>query len=546
MATLIVLALPEPGKRCHVTTQGNTVMGRDPTCDLVLDNRSISRLHAHIIAQRGRFYIEDNNSTNGTYINGRRLQSREQLHDGDRIGLNDIPLIFFYSDSVELDPEQTTAAKRPNLSDTHQELEIPAFCDPGPKVIRGRLESLIEIARSFTSSFDLSEILPKVLDLLFCMFPQTSQGEIYLEDENEDLVPVAIKKDREADSADLSVETFNEDVVHEVFTSGKGLIRNEGTQNPSALSEITSVLSVPIIGHEGKISGAILLESIDANNAYNNADLDLVSAVAVLAGQAIGYSRAHNIVVRHAKTERQMETARMLQISSLPDERPDVLGIQFAEYYSAAEQVGGDYFFYEPLQDGRVVVGIADASGKGLPAAMNIARFGAEVRLRIATLPSLADAMTRVNWFVSRGESTAFITCCICVIDPQLNTITVVNAGHMPPICRNTETNTIRQLTSRVGSLPLGIMATDDYQPDVFELAPGDQILMYTDGVSEAMNSSREILGIPRLLKMLDDAPPTIGATVQHVVKQVADFSNNAPQSDDLTIVGFQRLAGKR
>jgi len=66
MATLIVLALPEPGKRCHVTTQGSTVMGRDPTCDLVLDNRSISRLHAHIIAQRGRFYLEDNNSTNGT------------------------------------------------------------------------------------------------------------------------------------------------------------------------------------------------------------------------------------------------------------------------------------------------------------------------------------------------------------------------------------------------------------------------------------------------------------------------------------------------
>jgi len=425
-------------------------------------------------------------------------------------------------------------------------MEIPAFCDPGPKIIRGRLESLIEIARSFTSSFDLSEILPKVLDLLFCMFPQTNQGEIYLENENEDLVPVAIKKDREADSADLTVETFNEDIVHEVFTTGKGLIRNEGTQDPSALSEITSVLSVPIIGHEGKISGAILLESIDANNAFNNADLDLVSAVAVLAGQAIGYSRAHDIVVRHAKTARQMETARMLQISSLPDERPELVGFQFAEYYSAAEQVGGDYFFYEPLHDGRIVVGIADASGKGLPAAMNIARFGAEVRLRIATLPSLSDAMSKVNQFVSRGESTAFITCCICVIDPRMHSVTVVNAGHMPPICRNTIDNSVRQLTNRIGSLPLGIMTTDEYHPDIFELAPGDQILMYTDGVSEAMNEDRDILGIPKLLEIVSDAPPTIDAAVKHVVNAVAVYSDDAPQSDDLTIVGFQRLAGIR
>src|SRR5690606_21515749 len=137
------------------------------------------------------------------------------------------------------------------------------------------------------------------------------------------------------------------------------------------------------------------------------------------------------MAVRLEKTERELETARAIQLATLPSFRPEVPGYQFFDHYAAAGQVGGDCFFYESLSDGRVIFGLADASGKGLSAAMHIMRFVGEVRLRLATARTFKSALAQINQFTCNCSAAGFVTACVCILDPRKHTLAIGNAGHM-------------------------------------------------------------------------------------------------------------------
>ncbi|WP_437229556.1 SpoIIE family protein phosphatase [Planctomicrobium sp. SH661] len=546
MATLIVLAPPSPGTRVVLQKGRQTVLGRDPTCDLVLNKRSISRFHAQVVMAQGTYYLEDMKSTNGTFVNGSRVQNRVSLKDGDRIAMHDIPLAFFVSDSVNLNEEQTQRLRTEAEVQLEPEVDLDMNrATTGVSTLRGRLKILIEITRDLGSTLEIKEILPRVLDLLFRMFPPAVIGEIHLLDEEQKLAPVAMKHGREADSTDLTGAPFNLELIQKVFESGQGLVHTEGANDPAlALDGFhQSIICAPVLGAESKPCGVILLETNDSSYLFGEGDLEILSAVAVLAGQAIGYSQAHDIVVQHNMTIRQMETARQIQLGMLPRNRPAVRGYAFGHHYAPAERVGGDYFFYEMLRDGRVILGIADASGKGLPAAMNIARFAGEVRLQIATSPSLKSALASLNQFVIDGaEECMFITACLCVLDPQQHLVAIANAGHPPPLLKRAHDNTVEELTSQRRNFPLGIASVFEAHPWTVKLEPGDRLLLYTDGVTEAMNTRNEMFGTARLRESLGGSFSSIDDLVQEIVKDVGVFRDGRTANDDMTIVGVERL----
>jgi serine phosphatase RsbU (regulator of sigma subunit) len=546
MATLIVLGPPAAGLRHIVQPHRHAVLGRDPSCDLVLNKRSVSRFHAQVITDRGDFFLEDNRSTNGTYVNGKRIDSRVVLRDGDRIVIHDIPVAFFLSDQVS-PAEEETLQLRDALAEIQKTVpELSNASASGALAIKGRFQTLLEITRHIGSSLDLTEILPRVLDLLFRMFPQAIVGEIHLVDDAGRLRPVAMKHGREADSTDLTGAPFNLELISSVFETGKSHIRTECPEDPRlALDEFCqSTICAPILDPASDPFGVILLETDDASHMFGDDDLELVSAIAVLAGQAIGYSRAHEIVLQHHNTVRQLETARQIQLGMLPRELPDVPGYRFCHHYAAAEKVGGDFFFYEKMRDGRVILGIADASGKGLPAAMNIVRFAGEVRLRIATSPTLKAAVASLNDYVIGGaDDCTFITTCICVLDPRQHLMAIANAGHPPPLLKRRETPGLESLVGNRRSFPLGITHDFELHPLIVPVLPGDQIVLFTDGVSEAMNPRSEIYGFDRLANIAA-AGDSIGAIIDAIVTDVSSFREGRDPSDDMTIVGLERLAG--
>lgn len=549
MATLVVLGQPTPGAKKQLQKHRHLIVGRDPTCDLVIQRHSVSRFHAQVVSSNGHYFVEDIGSTNGTFLNGHRLLKREELSNGDRITIHDVLIGFYLSDQVDENVLQLLPTFEQNHESTvNGSLNVSPISAPGGTGagnLKGQLLSLIEITRSLGNCLQLDEILPRVLDMLFSSFSQATTGEIHLRDATKPLRPVAMKHGRNADSTDLTGAPLNVDLIQRVISSGQGVISAEEASGTELAIDgyYRCTICAPILGTDSIPCGVIILQSDGSSYGFSDGDLNFVSAVGVVAGQSISYAHAHEVVLKHIESERQLEIARNVQLSMLPRSPPAMRGFDFFHYYSAAERVGGDYIFYETTRDGRLVFGIADASGKGLPAAMNVMRFAGEVKLRIVTSRNLKSAMRSLNQFILDGaEECMFITACIGILDPRKRTVTLANAGHPPPLLKRRGVPQIEQITSQQRSFPLGISEAISIFPVTIQLELGDQIFLYTDGASEAMNRKSELFGIERICASLLSSQGSVKQTIQDLVTNIQAYRNERIDSDDLATVGIECL----
>lgn len=294
MATLIVLGAPSPGAKHHLRRAGAATVGRDASCDVVIHQKTLSRVHAKIAFQQDAYFIEDNGSTNGTFLNGRRLTAKAQLNDGDRIDLHDVPLVFFLSDQLE-DDESTIHVQSRNESPVKRvEIEFPAFVSTGSSGnFKSRLHLLVEITRHLGSTLDTERLLPRLLELLFRMFTQAVLGEIHLVNQLGELTPVAMKHGRDGDSTDLTDAPANLNLIEEVFRSGEGKLHSDPVSETGSIHDRVgdSSLCIPIVGPGHTPLGVILLQTDDPARFFRNEDLEMTLLVGVVAGQALSTLR---------------------------------------------------------------------------------------------------------------------------------------------------------------------------------------------------------------------------------------------------------------
>ncbi len=536
MASIVINGPPAQGLRFALAQKREFVIGRSVFCDIVLSKRSISREHARILEREGAFFIEDLGSANGTSVNGRAIRDRVQLNDCDRINVYDVPMTFCLFD----DSKPPSSGTIPAFGDVHSD-------DESNQKLQTRLQDLLDIIRRLGSSLNVEIILPKVLEILFHTFPGAMNGEIILVGSDGRMSPQATKHGRDgAVAADVTSVPPNRRMTQQVMETSCGLIDSVGDDSgESALeSSFASTMYVPMIGTTGRPLGIIVLETEDAASRFAEDDLNLVSGVAMIAAQAISYARAHEKVVEHERTRYQFDIASKIQLRMLPRECPLVSGYQFAHYYRAAQMVGGDAYIYQALSDGRVAIAVADASGKGLPAALRIAEFIAELRHCISTATSLKSAMSYLNQFVCRTDE-GFITFCLTILDPKHHTLSIANAGHPPPRLRRADASVIPAGTDRV-SFPLGVDPDTQFHPMTISLDEGDELVLFTDGVSEAFNGKGEIFGTERLDEALLVAVNKMTSRVQQLVATVDTYCRGVRQSDDQCIVVLARSTRHR
>lgn len=553
VSTLIVLGSPSPGARYELSKRRTTVIGRDVNCDIILRHPAVSRHHALIVGEDGQFFLEDTGSQNGTFVNGSRVATRICLQDGDRIDLADVPLIFFRAAEFDTDEESTVTFPPRTTQDQQPAANVESGTDvllplvlnvAGVDQLQGRLDLLLQITRQLGSSLAVTDILPRVLELLFQMYPQANEGQIDLVDTDGRLTVVAEKRGREREPTVRSGALIEAGMVREAIDGRRSILRSSDSSGKDARNEAgNSTMCVPVIAPPELDLGAILLHTSDACHGFNSEDVELVSTVAILTGQALSYARAHEIVLRHTSAQRHLDAARSIQLGMLPRQSPTVPGYVFCNHYVAADRVGGDYFFYERLSNRRVIFGVADASGKGLPAAIKISRLAGEVRFRISTSRTLKSALKRLNQFVLEFADAGFITLCVGVLDPRSHTLTVASAGHMPPLRRSGASCEVEELPIPNGSLPLGIEPQPEFHPVRYGLEPGDEVLIYTDGVTEAMNSQRELYRKTRLIEAISRSEVGIEAVLATIVRDLESFRAGAAPSDDTCMVGLQRLS---
>jgi sigma-B regulation protein RsbU (phosphoserine phosphatase) len=241
----------------------------------------------------------------------------------------------------------------------------------------------------------------------------------------------------------------------------------------------------------------------------------------------------------HAK---QLEQAAEIQRGLLPVQAPSVAGVDLAGYNAACHTVGGDYYDFLPYPDGRVALLVGDVAGKGMPAALLMSSLQARVQVLFDDPENLAAHVTRLNRIItSNCPANRFITFFIGILNPQTGELTYVNAGHNPPLVAHGD-GSVEKLDGT--GLILGILPVATYAQKTCTLAPGDAVMLFSDGVTEAVRpDADEEFGEDRLArsfsKIRDQDAQSI---IECINQQVHDFTAGSPPADDITLVVAKRL----
>lgn len=578
MASLKVLEGLEPGKQFPLEgTQW--VLGRSPECDVVLEVAAVSRKHLVLRKQNGQYLVEDLGSRNGTYINGARVNENAVLRDRDQMLICDILFEFEGDESISKlsgagpsdgsslialaagesgirisgEPDQGLSSVA-EFEDSEPG-SIMATLDVGTSPMKSwstsakpeaQLEALLEISNSLANTLEMKEILPKILESLFKIFVQADRGFVVMRPKPEaEIVPVAVKARRDEDKQSMRVSRT---IVNQAMDDQKAILSADASTDERfsqaqsiADFQIRSLICAPMISSDGKSLGVIQIDTNNQRSRFTDNDLHILAGVASQASIALDNARMYEAAVEQRALQRDLEVAHQMQHALLPNSSPQVPGYHFFEFYEAANQVGGDYYDYVMLPDDRFAAVVGDVAGKGVSAAILMAKLSSDVRFWLAREPDAAKAMGKINAaFSQHGWDDRFVTMVVAIVDPNTNKLTLVNAGHMPPLLRGQE-GEVLEIGGDEAGLPIGVM--DDFEYEAYErkMQPGDFLTIFTDGFSEAMNSQRDLFGMERLIEVVGNREVGSLDLGQHVLKNVRDFAGDYPQSDDMCLVCFGR-----
>jgi serine phosphatase RsbU (regulator of sigma subunit) len=517
-----------------------TLLGRHPDCHVIFRDSTVSRRHARITQDADGFYVDDVGSQHGTRLNGELVRFPLKLKAHDEILLSQTRIVFIDSESVIEQTEDRPSTIVTSLDVLHDE----STRDDSSSAPKWR--ALLDITRSLGVSLDLKTILPSVLDNIFRMLPEASRGCIILLNERSGLECFAAKG--ATDMRD-GMPTMSHTITEQVLTAGKAILStdvglDERFRSSESVLELKlhSVISAPLVGAADQPFGLIHLDAQDPAKQFSSDDLDVLVNIANLVGQAVDHVRLHETQLEYDRRSRDLETAQQVQSHFLPQDRPTLPGYELFDYYRPAEEVGGDYFGYVPLPDGQMAIAVGDVAGHGIPAALLMARLCSEARFCLVTNIITSEAIQALNEELCKQSFSFFITFAICILDPVRHCVTVLNAGHMPPLLRRKRTGGVESLGKRIVSPPLGIDPAETYQEETIDLEPGDVVLMYTDGVSEMRAIDDDRFGIPSVEAAVAKATRAQEA-VDSVMDAVRAFAEDEPQEDDICVVAFGRLS---
>jgi serine phosphatase RsbU (regulator of sigma subunit) len=556
MAFLELVRGSSPGTRYELNG-GESIIGRSAECAVPIDTPAVSRRHAAVTRDGDGYYIEDLKSRNKTFLNEQEVVQRVRLNDGDRLVICDHEFRFFIGRSsstlgvhessiAELVDDTKAGSSRASVMATFDVSGKSASwgLSAKPEV---KLAALLEISNNLAQTLSLADILPKLLDSLFKIFTQADRGFVVMRTRPDGpIAPVAVKTRRAGDEERMRISRT---IVEEAMKNRKAFLSADaasderfGMAQSIADFSIRSLICAPMISADGESIGVIQIDTLNQRARFTDEDLEVLASVASQAAVAIDNAKMHEEVVLRRALERDMELARQMQRTLLPSKPPQVPGYFFFDYYQAARQVGGDYFDYVPLPGGRYAVIVGDVAGKGVPAALMMARLSADVRFSLASEPDPATAIQQINdSFAQHDWSDRFVTMIALVLNPAANELTMVNAGHMAPFLRG-RGGVVEEIGEEAAGLPLGVAPGYEYQAYTHLLEPGDTVTLFTDGFSEAMNADRELYGLDRLKVQIGSPAANVADFGQRILDDVRQFVNGVDQADDMCLVCFGRM----
>ncbi len=515
-------------------------IGRHSENDLKIRDPFVSRVHAQILREGNQFRVHDCESKSGTYVNGERVKS-QTLNHGDRIQLshNEFPeLIFLTSDDVV--PSETF------LSSVYA---TSLFKTSTSASDLQHVSRFLESVRQFSAGVPLHEILDVVLDNAL-EITHAERGFIVLLDDSKQ---IRFQRGRNNKKEYLNEDDFriSSTILKQVLESGKKQIISDVEQEPYpqaesiANLELRTLVCLPLRSMKGSdvssidvkqdVMGALYLDSRQATEALSTISEGLLESLANDVSAVLTNAKLLREAREKERLEIELNTAREIQESLLPEIRGNYGKYQAAAQNIPSRRISGDYFDRIQLSGDRTVFVIADVSGKGVSAAILTSLVQGILFIEISRLENLTEAISNVNRFlVQRSNLGKFVSLFIAVLHPD-GKLSYVNAGHNPPFLIH-QSGDSAELAAK--GMVLGVVEQASFEERTIELNSGDLVCLYTDGVTEAHSPDRELFGENRLREALIKYQDLDAENIlENVLQTVADHTADIPRGDDLTLL---------
>lgn len=418
--------------------------------------------------------------------------------------------------------------------------------------MRERLENLKECFRVsglINSSLQLDEVLENIMTTSRSIL-KADACSLMLVDEKSDELVFEVAQGPVADKLKGGMRIRRgQGIAGNVHDSGEPLlIENayEDTRFNREFDRMTgyrtqTILCVPLKIKERVIGVSQVINKLDGSN-FNEEDKETLSLLCAHAAIAVENARLHHEILRSQQIEQDLAFATSIQLSFLPQEMPKLQGLKFSTHYQPAREVGGDFYDFIPLDDDRIGILIGDVSGKGVAAALFMARFTTDFRVLAIREQDPERLMRRANEIVCAHSCRGmFVTLLYLVLKKNGGDAVYVNAGHLPPIIWNGSEGRYATLRGS-GGPPIGIVPDQHYPCARLSLNPGDCILLSTDGLVEAKNYEGELFGWERIENCLSAGDSEVESAKSRISFALSQFVGECPQADDITLVlaGFE------
>jgi serine phosphatase RsbU (regulator of sigma subunit) len=577
LVALVTIHFEGDATRLVPIREAVTTMGRSVDNVLELPDPNMSRRHC-VIERRadGDFVLTDCNSSNGTRVNGERVLSHE-LRDGDRIEVGSTVLVFSLEEDSET-PGSSQGRKDPIAAALAESLPRPpakpaavtgklppkppavpaklaATIRSGPRsepevaVLAGErddLRKLLEINKRLNQEHDLRKLLEAIIDTAIELMA-AERGFLILVHDGEMKVEIARNMSRDTLDVGAAAPQVSTQICREVIDSGRPVLTTNaaadqryGRYSSVVGLNLRSILCVPF-KIKASVLGTVYLDNANVG-AFSERDADLLQAFSDQAAVAIENARLIRQVKKKERMEQELKIASEIQRKLLPRRVPRVPGLDLYGWMQPAKQVGGDYYDLITVPGGLLIC-IGDVSGKGVPAGLVMASARSALRSLAERVSSTREIVIALNRLLADDlDREMFLSLLLMRYDAATGRIAYTGAGHEHIIVYRAEENVVE--TRKTGGIVLGLTrdVSEHVKEEQLQLEVGDALVLYTDGVTEAIDEKNEQYQLERLVKAVKTNCERTPREMMHaILSDVLRWKGKAQQRDDITLVTARR-----
>src|SRR5215831_3610242 len=522
------------------------LIGQKSDADVVLNNQHVSRHHAKLVKTPEGYALQDLGSTHGTFVNESRVENKVLKH-GDKISLGKdrIDLHYFTSESKP--------AKSVPKTDTTQIFER-SLMDLGVVLPSGssdleKISCILDFQYQWEQLFTPETAFQKILESAL-KISGAERGFILVREG--DRFGYAAGMDGQGRTLSQSHFKTSHTIVDEAVKKGAPVFQVEGLddrfskQASIVAMNLRAIACLPLSGIPAQadkptVLGILYLDSTKRMHSLSGLDQKILSKLAVEAGNVLERVEMVKSIEQRKRLEQELTLAEETQRSILPQTLPQVKNLSIRGFSKPTRYVGGDFYDFVELESGELFGVLADVSGKGISASLLSSMLLGCLEMQLRAGVALAEAVTRLNRFLyEKTSASRFVTMFLFTMTSD-GRGQYISAGHNPTYVFRAATGEIEELTSN--NIIVGAFSFATYEPADLQLNPGDVLLAYSDGLTEAENPRGEMLGEEGVKAVIrSEAPQGAKQLEQKLLETIQTFTAGRSQTDDITLILVERV----